>query len=108
LVFIGLLLSRFLKAVRMPTLTRPAASVADCLKAIVANEDGGWPLRRWNPPRHSRLPLPTIHSDGAVKETDRRAAVNAEHVCATSRSVNFIKKVGKILEKKTAGKCRVW
>jgi hypothetical protein len=53
-------------------LTRLAASLADCLEAIVPNEDDGWAPHLWNLPRHSHVLLAAIQSDSAVKETDRR------------------------------------
>jgi len=38
------------------------------------SEDDGMAPRLWNPASQPRVPLPPIHSDSAVKKTDRRVA----------------------------------
>jgi hypothetical protein len=50
---------------------------AGLLEAIVLNEDDGWALALLEMPNHSQVPQPTIQSDSAVKETDRRATRGA-------------------------------
>jgi hypothetical protein len=46
----ALLLSRLLKAVRMPIGNANLSVVAGLLEAIVLNEDGGWASHSWNLP----------------------------------------------------------
>ena len=72
LVFIGLLLSRLLKAVPMPVVTTPRSLVAECLEPIGVNEDGGSAPNLGELSATPQALPPTIQSDSAMEEMDRR------------------------------------
>jgi hypothetical protein len=71
LIFIALLLSHFLKAVRMPIAKTQNSNAADCPESIALNGDGGWHHTSGTHRATFAVPLPTIQSDRRVKEMDR-------------------------------------